>query len=82
MTSTHTLRDLGWSPFFRPGVASDELGLAEPMRVAAVHRDAIDALGERGPRRGASSPARTPATARASPSRAAPSEASGGWCGA
>ncbi|MBP7241789.1 ribosome small subunit-dependent GTPase A [Amaricoccus sp.] len=51
MTPALSLRDLGWSPFLQAGLAPDDLAAAEPMRVAAVHRTGVDALGADGPRR-------------------------------
>ena len=39
------LRDLGWSPAFQAGLHPEELEAAEPVRVAAVHRNGIDVLG-------------------------------------
>jgi ribosome biogenesis GTPase len=51
ISETLTLRDLGWSPFFQSGIAPDELALAEPVRVAAVHRNGLDVLAPSGARR-------------------------------
>ena len=46
MTS-FTLSDLGWSDHFARLTSPD----GAPMRVAAVHRDSVDAIGETGPAR-------------------------------
>ncbi|MDJ1017189.1 MAG: ribosome small subunit-dependent GTPase A [Paracoccaceae bacterium] len=46
MTS-FTLSDLGWSDHFARQTSPD----GAPMRVAAVHRDSVDAIGETGPAR-------------------------------
>jgi ribosome biogenesis GTPase len=52
MTDNHlTLRDLGWSPFFQSQLDIDEIGTLAPLRVAAVHRNAVDLLGPDGPAR-------------------------------
>jgi ribosome biogenesis GTPase len=53
---TYSLRDLGWSPAFQAGLNPDELGRAEPVRVAAVHRNGVDVLGPGGARRVATGP--------------------------
>jgi ribosome biogenesis GTPase len=50
-SETYSLRDLGWSPAFQAGLDPDELGAAEPVRVAAVHRNGVDVLGAGGARR-------------------------------
>ncbi len=49
--NSNTLRDLGWSPFFQSQVGIDEIGQVVPVRVAAMHRAAFDALSETGMRR-------------------------------
>jgi ribosome biogenesis GTPase / thiamine phosphate phosphatase len=49
--STHSLLQLGWSALFAQRLTLEDLTSAHPARVAAVHRDAIDALGEHGPER-------------------------------
>jgi ribosome biogenesis GTPase len=51
MTSPLTLRALGWSPSFQAQLDIDEFAATTPMRVAAVHRGAVDLIGEAGPRR-------------------------------
>jgi ribosome biogenesis GTPase len=56
---TYTLRELGWSPAFQAQLGLDEFALTEPMRVAAVHRDAADLLGQEGPIRSKTAPALT-----------------------
>lgn len=43
-----SLRDLGWSPFLQSRLDPDE---GAPVRVAAVHRTAVDVLGPVGPER-------------------------------
>lgn len=45
------LKDLGWSPAFQSQLDIDELETTEALRVSAVHRNGVDALGEAGPRR-------------------------------
>ena len=45
-SDTLTLRDLGWSPAFQAQIDPGEAATAEPLRVTAVHRDAVEALGE------------------------------------
>lgn len=44
-----TLRDLGWSPFFQSSLMTH--GAGEPVRLAAVHRSAVEVLAADGPRR-------------------------------
>ncbi len=53
-----TLRDLGWSPAFQAQLDPEEAAAAMPLRVTAVHRDAVEALGEGNgqPRRVATGP--------------------------
>lgn len=45
---TLTLADLGWSAFFLSQLDPSEIGQLRPARVAAVHRDRIEALAEAG----------------------------------
>jgi len=45
---TATLAGLGWSAPFRDQITPDDC-LLRPARIAAVHRDRVDALGEDGP---------------------------------
>lgn len=42
------LRDLGWSAEFLRQLDIDEIGRVVPMRITAVHRDRLEALGEAG----------------------------------
>ena len=53
MTGSPSLRDLGWSPYFQSQLELDEIGVVEPCRVAAVHRNGVDLLDADGPRRAA-----------------------------
>lgn len=48
---TLSLRDLGWSPYFQAGLDAVEQTDADPVRVAAVHRNGVDVLGPDGARR-------------------------------
>ncbi len=51
MYLTHpNLKDLGWSAEFLRQLEVDEIGQMTPLRISAVHRDRVDALGEEGPR--------------------------------
>lgn len=50
MTETTDLKDLGWSADFLRQLEIDEIGRLTPARIAAVHRDRLDALTETGPR--------------------------------
>ncbi len=45
----HSLGDLGWSPFFQAQLAPGETDDVSPMRVTAVHRDAVEAIGAGAP---------------------------------
>lgn len=45
----NTLAGLGWSAHFLSQLDPDEIGSLRPARVAAVHRDRIEALSEGGP---------------------------------
>jgi ribosome biogenesis GTPase len=56
MNDTCTLRELGWTPAFQAQLDPDETA-AEPRRVAAVHRNAVDLLGPGGPSRALTVPA-------------------------
>ena len=49
MTNTHSLTDLGWSPFFLSQLDLDELETTKPARVSHVHRDRVSVLTEDGP---------------------------------
>jgi ribosome biogenesis GTPase / thiamine phosphate phosphatase len=60
MTETTTLRALGWSQHFQAQLELDEIAAAEPLRVAAVHRNGADAIGTGGPRRVAATGSLTP----------------------
>jgi ribosome biogenesis GTPase len=51
MDDTYSLRELGWTPAFQSQLEIDEMAAAEPMRIGAVHRSAVDLLGPGGPRR-------------------------------
>lgn len=42
------LHRLGWKPFFQQQLSLDELELAEPVRVMAVHRNQLEVAGEHG----------------------------------
>jgi ribosome biogenesis GTPase / thiamine phosphate phosphatase len=53
MTEDLTLRALGWSPAFQAQLDLDEMGRLEPMRVAVVHRGAVELIGPGGARRAA-----------------------------
>jgi ribosome biogenesis GTPase len=46
--STDDLRALGWGPAFQSQLELEELETMAPVRVAAVHRDAVDLLGAEG----------------------------------
>ena len=48
MEESLTLADLGWRASFQAQLTLDEFVDAEPMRVVAVHRGALELLGERG----------------------------------
>ena len=41
-----TLRQLGWTPFFRKQLTAEEGGRCEPVRVMSVHRGMVTVLGE------------------------------------
>ncbi len=48
MTQHETeLAELGWRPFFSSQLETDELDATTPVRVMAVHRDALQVVGER-----------------------------------
>ena len=52
MTDTAAaLADLGWSAFFQSQLDLDEIGVSLPVRVTAVHRDALEIAGAGGPTR-------------------------------
>lgn len=55
--NTDALRALGWSPHFQSQLDLHEIYDTEPLRVAAVHRGALDLIGAAGPRRMACDPA-------------------------
>lgn len=44
----HTLRALGWGPDFLAQLSIEELAACDPVRIAAVHRNGADVLGEAG----------------------------------
>lgn len=46
---TLSLPDLGWSAFFLGQCDADRLTTLEPVRLAAIHRDRVEALGAEGP---------------------------------
>jgi ribosome biogenesis GTPase / thiamine phosphate phosphatase len=46
---SHSLADLGWSADFLRQLDLDEIGRQVPARIAAVHRDRLEALTEGGP---------------------------------
>ncbi|SLN39834.1 Putative ribosome biogenesis GTPase RsgA [Pseudoruegeria aquimaris] len=46
---THTLADLGWSAHFMQQLDIEALETLQPMRVSAVHRDRLEAIGTAGP---------------------------------
>ncbi len=48
MTKSHDLKSLGWSADFLRQIEVDEIGVLEPARVTAVHRDRLDAMAEPG----------------------------------
>ncbi len=45
-----TLADLGWSAEFSSQIKADDPVIAQPARIASVHRNRLGALTERGPR--------------------------------
>lgn len=52
MTSnSDALRALGWGPHFQGQLELDEIPDSEPLRIAAIHRGALDLLGAAEPRR-------------------------------
>jgi len=48
LTKSHDLKSLGWSADFLRQLEIDEIGVLEPARVTAVHRDRLDAMTETG----------------------------------
>jgi ribosome biogenesis GTPase len=60
MTETTTLRALGWSQHFQAQLELDEITACVPLRVAAVHRNGVEAIGTEGA-------CRVPATGSLSP---------------
>jgi ribosome biogenesis GTPase len=48
MSSSFSLSQLGWRPFFSQQLSLDELSSAFPARVVSVHRNALDIVTEQG----------------------------------
>ena len=46
-----SLADLGWAPFYQSQLSLEECDTTQPLRVAEVHRNALDTLGPDGPLR-------------------------------
>ncbi|MFT7057541.1 MAG: ribosome biogenesis GTPase [Pseudorhodobacter sp.] len=48
LDTLHTLAELGWSADFKRQMAVEEIGILHPMRVSALHRSRVEAIGEAG----------------------------------